>query len=147
MSFPGYAAGDGYEDAMTWLESQQEADQGFRIAFDEAYAPGDFGPVRGTVDEINKLTGERVSVPWVIFDGSHSDSYIGPVQGHWKNIESPSDFSVHQQPHPAKILPACQTCSDRFLAALPRAPLNQQGPGVFLAQEGDRQGASFVAES
>lgn len=48
----------------------------------------------GEVSNVSELDGERVATPWLSFSGSHSDSYVGPVQGTWGNVAEPEDFRV-----------------------------------------------------
>jgi hypothetical protein len=91
---PAPASSAGYEDAMAWLRTQQEHAQEFRVSIDQGSTSYGEEVLTGEVSNVSELDGERVATPWLSFSGSHSDSYVGPVQGTWGNVAEPEDFRV-----------------------------------------------------
>ena len=82
-----------YSDSMQWLRGQQEQGQRFDVSIDQG-PNRSAGVVTGSVSESADLEGGRVPIPWVSFEGLHSDAYSGPVHGKWGNIGNPGDFRV-----------------------------------------------------
>ncbi len=85
--------------AYGWLDSQQEASQGFRITFDRTYDDTYVGWVSGHVADASQLPGTLSSVPYVAFVQPYSDDYVGTVSGTWANVDTPSDYEVDVYSH------------------------------------------------
>jgi hypothetical protein len=94
LTAPPRASADSYDDAMSWLNHQQEVAQGFTVHIDQGADPNSQDLVAGHVDDVDQLDGPRVSVPWVSFEGPHDSSYVGPVGGSSGNVDRPSDYRV-----------------------------------------------------